>query len=145
MGDPPGSRWRVEEGPVGEAVQDVQGPGPQLLPALRLQGRLRWRPQLGLWHDLRQPRGGQEVRAEVPADAIRDGQGQGCGPQAAQGAEEPCEEGSRHEEGQDAGQVDVPLNGLQCCRCDSTVPAVRRGHAVPPGLYSTLLYSFKEP
>ena len=45
------------------------GAGPQLLPAVRLQGRLRWRPEHWLWHDLRQSGGRQEVRAQVPPDA----------------------------------------------------------------------------
>merc|ERR1712166_1620887 len=66
MGDPPGPGWRVQEGPAGEAVQDVQGAGHQLLLAVRLQGCLRWRPEHRGRYDLRQPCGCQEVRAQVP-------------------------------------------------------------------------------
>ena len=71
------------------------GARPQLLPAVRLQGRLRWRPELGLWHDLRQSGGRQEVRAQVPPDAVWHGQGEGRRAQAAQGEEEPGEEGAQ--------------------------------------------------
>ena len=74
------------------------GVRPQLHPAVRLQGGVRWRAEHGLWHDLRQPGSGEEVRAQVPTHAVRHGEGQGCGPQAAQGAEEPCQEGSWHQE-----------------------------------------------
>merc|ERR1712166_1658574 len=84
MGDPPRPGWRVQEGPAGEAVQDVQGAGHQLLLAVRLQGCLRWRPEHRVRYDLRQPRGCQEVRAQVPPHAVWYGQGQDHGPQAAQ-------------------------------------------------------------
>ena len=42
------------------------GAGQQLLLAVRLQGCLRWRPEHRVRYDLRQPRGCQEVRAQVP-------------------------------------------------------------------------------
>ena len=45
------------------------GAGQQLLLAVRLQGCLRWRPEHRVRYDLRQPRGCQEVRAQVPPDA----------------------------------------------------------------------------
>merc|ERR1712166_356158 len=48
--------------------------------------------------------GCQEVRAQVPPHAVWYGQGQDHGPQAAQGEEEPCQEGAWSQEGQDAGR-----------------------------------------
>ena len=45
------------------------GAGHQLLLAVRLQGCLRWRPEHRVRYDLRQPRGCQEVRAQVPPHA----------------------------------------------------------------------------
>lgn len=61
-----GCKWGGSSAPN---LSLAAGARPQLLPAVRLQGRLRWRPEHGLWHDLRQSGGRQEVRAQVPPDA----------------------------------------------------------------------------
>lgn len=95
----PGSGLRLEEGDPRQGCRHVQGhPGCGV--CVRLQEQL-WRWQVDrLRAHLRHPGQRQEVRTQAPAGPPRTVREEEDDPQAAQGTQEPYEEGARYQEGQ---------------------------------------------
>merc|ERR1711964_942116 len=86
-----------------EARDGVQGERHKLHPRLRLEDGVRRRTEHGLRAAVRQPRGGEEVRAEAPPEARRYRRcGEGRAP-AAQGRSQEAEEDPRQGEGEGRG------------------------------------------
>merc|ERR1712098_738054 len=78
----------------------VQGQRLELHPRLRPEDGVRWWQEHGLRAVVRQPRGGEEVRAEAPLGACGHHRGEEDPASSAQGHSQEAEEAPREGEGE---------------------------------------------